>query len=418
MATSDDGSCPPPTGLCGSGEHARCFAFDSDPANCGACGHTCTPGIACSGGLCQQTQCTGPVTFHETGRFSRHVAGTIDFPGSQFAGADMNRDGRLDLLEFNRDGTGIVIWLGQSDGTFIASTSYPTVGTADTPALPGYAAVGDFNEDGLADLVVTRSSGASVEVRPGLPGGGLGGRTGVPLSRLGVADLDGDGHLDVVAGFNPNGSVDHFTVYRGRGNGAFANAGSYTIPDDGVWHAELHDWDADGTLDLLALGMTFHLMLGKGDGTFSQQQGCGLGVGVTVSTVFADLNQDGKLDVGWPVNERLATVLGSGNCNFSPRTNYPLSFQTEALVAGDVSGDGILDLVALGIDVRGLSASRSVRAALLLGKSDGTFATATDLNITIEGSIFISDVNDDGRADIVVTSADAGIVVYSNTCTR
>src|SRR5664279_26369 len=169
---SDDGSCPPPTGLCGSGEHARCYALDIDPANCGACGHACTPGIACRGGVCQQTPCTGPVAFQETGRFPGRVPFAKDLYNRAYSATDVNRDGRLDFIEFDAsdENISIVIWLGQGDGTFVASTSYATVGNADVPVLSWHVLAPEFNEDGLVDLAVTRAKGTSIEVRPGLPG--------------------------------------------------------------------------------------------------------------------------------------------------------------------------------------------------------------------------------------------------------
>jgi len=404
----EDGTCPSPASRCGSGEHAQCQRLDSDPANCGSCGHSCTPGIDCSDGICQQTPCTGPVAFHEIGRFPGRLSGTKD-PSRAYLGADVNRDGRLDLLEYDYgdDSTAIVIWLGQGDGKFVASNSYPTVGNAGTPALPGYAAVADFNEDGLADLVVTRGSGASVEVRPGLPGGGFGGRAGIPLDRLQIADLDRDGHLDVVsAPLVSPGDIRQFTVLLGRGDGALTKVAIYGNHDVAVGSVAVLDWDGDGIPDVLTGYITLHIMPGNGDGTFASDQNCGVGLGA-----FADFNQDGRLDLAWmdPRINRAMTIFGLGACKFSPRTDYPLSFEPAALGVGDISGDGLLDL---------LVSSHGNRTALFLGKGDGTFATGPDLDVDTSGyPMFIADVTDDGRADIVITQYD-GIVVYSNTCAR
>ena len=410
---SDAGVCPDAKSLCGSGAGARCYSLDSDPMNCGACGRACTPGVACSAGACKQVRCTGPVSFQQIASFASILAtpstlatnDATQFAG--YAGADMNRDGRLDLFEFNRGGD-IVLWLGKGDGTFAASTSYSTSGSFDTWALPGYAAVGDFNEDGLADLVVTRPDSDKVEIWPGIPGGGLGGHPGLPFPRLLMADLDGDGHLDVIDGHSDkDGNPTGFTVLSGRGDGTFATGSNYAVRADDHWKpTELHDWNRDGTLDLISTGITLHVLLGKGDGTFAEPQRCAVTFGF--GATFADLDRDSRVDAVWIASPGVTTVLGSGDCGFSPRTDYPLAFQPSALGIGDLSGDGVLDLV--------LPSQEGARTALLLGKSDGTFVSEPELALDMSGlTLFIADVTDDGIPDIVSTG-DRGIVVFANTC--
>ena len=413
ISPSDDGSCPGTTSLCGAGPGARCYALDSDPMNCGACARACTPGVACASGMCRQPRCTGPVSFQQIASFPSILAPNDTNGLWGYMGADMNRDGHLDLIEFSTGGD-LVIWLGHGDGTFDASSSYATSGGADTWALPGYAAVGDFNEDGLADLVVTPDND-KVEIRPGISGGGLGGHAGLPLASVFVADLDGDGHLDVIDGHSDkNGDPTGFTVLLGRGDGTFATGSNYAVrANDQWWPWELRDWDGDGTLDLIGVGMTVHVLPGKGDGTFAEPQRCALSFGAEpwLAATFADLNRDGRVDAVWVMwpGQSMTTVLGSGDCGFSPRTDYPLAFQPSALGIGDLSGDGVLDLV--------LPSQEGARTALLLGKSDGTFVTQPELSLDMSGQVFIADVTDDGIPDIVSTSA-RGIVVFANTCSH
>jgi len=411
-APPSDGICPEPTSLCGSGQGARCYALEDDPMNCGTCGHVCTPGIACVAGTCQQKACTGALSFQKIATYPPSFPSAMD----GYLGADMNRDGRLDLLEY---GNGeLTIWLGHSDGAFVASTSYPTTGTAQTWNLPGYAAVGDFNEDGLADLVVSKPDGSNVQLRPGLAGGGLGAGPGAPFSRLLMGDVDGDGHLDVV--FSPDGADNskssHVSVLRGRGNGTFVDPTNYTFPNDNTAVAALLDWDGNGTLDILVRGMSgLHILSGNGDGSFAEDQQCPV-VGPNIC-VFADLNQDGKLDIVWqPVyGHQLATIFGQGGCNFTPRTDYPLSFQTgltdgglPGFVLGDLTGDGLPDLLIM---------DAGTTTPLLTGNRDGTFSPQPDLLIDSSDwpYLWIADVNNDGRAD-VVSAGSRGIEIYANTC--
>jgi hypothetical protein len=225
-----------------------------------------------------------------------------------------------------------------------------------------------------------------------------------------MADLDGDGHLDVIEShIDKNGSPTGFTVLRGRGDGTFATAGNYAVRADDPWGpSELRDWDGDGILDLVGIGITVHVLLGKGDGTFAEPLRCALSFGFESST-FADLNGDGKVDAVWELfrGQGVTTVLGLGGCSFTPRTDYPQSFEPFGFGLGDLSGNGVPDLVLPG-DKGG--------TVLLLGKGDGSFVAQPELALDMSDlTLFIADVTGDGIPDIVSTGV-RGIVVFANTC--
>jgi hypothetical protein len=393
----------------------------SDPMGCGACARARVPGLSCVAGSCQQRRCTGPVGFRKIASYPPTFINKSITWQSSYLGADMNRDGRLDLLEFtdslddSLENPELVIWLGQGDGSFAVSSQYPTVGDFATPNLPGYAAVGDFNEDGLADLVVTKPGKPDVvSIRPGLQDGGLGGRTGLPGPRRLMADLDGDGHLDFITSPHGGEGTTTILVLRGRGNGTFASP-SKNLIQDSAESLTLADWSGDGTLDLLAEGRALHILPGKGDGSFAEDQQCAFGPGLG-PTVHADVNQDGRLDIIWAKDaQRLGTLFGQGNCSFTPFTDYGLSFQAEVLALGDLNGDGIPDLVVAGRDLKtGLVPG----TALLMGSADGRFTPQTDLGFDASDveNLLIADVNGDGRADLVSAGSDNGIEVFANTC--
>jgi hypothetical protein len=418
-----DGTCPAPTSPCGSGTGARCYALGSDPANCGACGHACMPGIACAGGACQQAQCVGPVTFEPIASFP--VVSSTDYTGTApnpqrlagFLSADMNRDGQMDLLEYDEAGD-VAIWLGQGDGTFVVASSYETVGQHGPWLAPGHAAAADYNEDGLIDLLVQGPQLDSVRMRSGLAGGGLGGAPGAPLPGWVSGDLDGDGHLDAIAGYGEPGGSEGFTVLRGRGDGSFAKAGSYPIANDSIGRLRLGDWDGNGTLDVIVLGTTVHVALGLGDGTFAPDQRCGLGVDLD-AVIFEDLNRDGTLDVLWRLwpAASLGLVLGLGGCRFSARTDYATASQGTAMAGGDLSGDGILDMVVVNTDEVAGHWADTGKTVVLRGVGDGTFVAEPPLSVFIPGRLFVADVTSDGRADVVAAS-EKGILVFANTCMR
>ena len=187
---------------------------------------------------------------------------------------DVNADGKPDVVEITdvpacSGGTctfppAAGVLLGNGDGTFQAATTY-SVGGFDDPPLSSMLAVADVNGDGKPDLIVESSQccGSANGVVGILMGKGDGtfkpvvryrSAAGGQGSSVAVADVNGDGKLDIV-------TTDH-----------------------------------DGSANGLNRGLV-SLRLGSGDGTFEAEQTYDSGGFLTDSVAVADVNGDGKPDL-------------------------------------------------------------------------------------------------------------------------
>jgi hypothetical protein len=186
--------------------------------------------------------------------------------------ADINGDGKMDLVTANgRDGS-ISVLLGNGDGTFAAPVTYPA-GTD-----PVAVAVGDLNGDGFPDLVVADSAGNSVQMLLNNGGGSFAAPVAIPDGTGPVAvilaDVTGDGHLDVVVADEGDSKV---AVLIGAGDGTFAAPVFYgTGPAPGWITAQ--DLSGDGRLDLVTANYS--------DGSISVFTNAGSGGFVPSQRVF------------------------------------------------------------------------------------------------------------------------------------
>lgn len=191
------------------------------------------------------------------------------------------------------------------------------------------------------------------------------------------------------------------------GTGSFANGTTIASVGSPAWDAKLADINGDSRIDLITVdGSTVRTALGNGDGTF---QSAAVVSGLTGQYIsVADFNNDGKVDIAQTNGGTgIYIVMGNGNGTFAAMSLAIVGTNTAGILAGDINGDGILDL-AVG------EYNNSQPTRILLGNGNGSFRSASSVAMGISpGSHIFGDFNGDGKMDIAGSDG-IGNTIYAS----
>ena len=272
----------------------------------------------------------------------------------------------------------------------IGLTLSPAANAQIAYQLPGwglYAAVGDFNDDGIPDLVgVTRFN---VAIYTG-DGSGHFNRTTVALLKARISGPP------VATDFYGNGKVEAVVPMLVKGLAIVGEGGlsSFYKVDVGITAVQFNDLDGDGIPDMLLSNGALKVYRGLGGGHFTN---IGSYPGADANLVLGDFNADGKIDAAATDASGVSVFLGNGDGTF--RTALHTDGSYTSIAAADFNHDGELDLVA--------GTWESPFVTVLLGNGDGTFIPQPSYNTGqyYSASVVAGDFNRDGNPDVAVADA-------------
>jgi len=410
-------------------------------------------------GLTSQSLNSPAALFLGNGSGSLTFSGSILYSTSLPAGVtaitavDLNGDGYPDFIAMDTAGVlGYHVFLNHQNGTFTESQDIQRDGFLDQPTA---FAVGDMDEDGCVDLVTTDSASLGEILKGNCDGTFV--NTGTPLLTFGLgdtvgalqlADVNGDGHLDVVAsgailgiaGQGQNaGNLLCIALGDGTGN---VSAPKVYRGEPGMYSLSVADFNNDGHPDVVTANQdtdSASVFLNDGSGGFGDPSGRYIGPitnnvpgdfnSAASGLVFPDVNGDNRPDIALVEYDhqnslgtitslfyQITTLLNDGTGHFAPAqfstTGISEDMQFNGFTFADFRNTGRKDFLMVSA---GDASAPFISFAASNG--DGTFAAPLITHpANAQGIIATGDFNHDGNLDFV-TVGGSGATAPSNTLT-
>jgi hypothetical protein len=335
----------------------------------------------------------------------------VDTPVSVPVG-DFNEDGRADIVAVS-DTTGrVYLHLGQQNGGFVETPS------VQVGSYLSQAVAGDFTGDGDLDLAVASFTNQKVHILTGLGDGRLLAGDTITLDRhptsIAVGDFNADGKEDLAIQNEKSGLGPQLSVRLGTGNGTFTSLPDKATPGEAL---AISDFNSDQKEDLVfGTGGTpaGGILLGAGTGTFNAGADIALPgyAGISRGWAAGDFNGDGNQDIAASLYDKaqVSVRLGKGDGAFAGGPDLPVGTKPGALAIGDLDGDGDQDLAVANYG--------SGTVTVWRGGGAGDFVSVGELPVGKEPvELALADFDGDGVDDLAVANSGGGVTVHRGLAT-
>ena len=321
------------------------------------------------------------------------------------AHGDFNGDGLMDIVTANASSNNVSILIRNSANTgFNGKVDYPVGPT------PRMVIVTDFNGDGRLDIA-TASHGTSKQIdvlirnQNPVESNGFTSETSLigpyQLTSISAGDVNGDGMTEIIAAHYNNNSI---AVYRrNASNSGFVSEATYAVGRS-ISNSTVGDLNGDGKLDVAVCNTgnnTVSILYRNttNTGFFTPSN---LTVGASRWAIaIADFNGDGKADLVTGNHEgfNVSVLLrNTTNSGFNASINYPVGAYVQWVVPSDFNNDGKIDLA---LNVFRETDPNEDNVLLMVNNGNGTFQSPFGYHVDgLVRAVTVADFNADGQDDI------------------
>ena len=376
----------------------------------------------------------GGVALSSSSFFPKLDFTTGDLPYGVAIG-DLDGDGRPDFVVTNNTDNSISVFRNTGTGDSLSSNSFAPAVNFTTGKGPWGVAIADLNGDGKLDIVVSNGNDGSISVfrntstSGGITansfahridfatGGGGGGGYGIA-----VADLDGDGKPDLIVTNRLSGNSGTISVLQNTSSvDSISFATHVDFPAGALpYGIAAGDLDGDGKIDLVVADQgtdslsIFRNMstIGITINSFAPRVSLATS-GTPIAVAIADLNGDGKPEIisanssdsTLTLFQNISTSGSLTSGSFMAGIDFKLNSAPNSIALGDFNGDGQPDIAAANGNSNTVSIFQNTNnfgSAISINSlgAEADFTTAS-----LPFGLAIADLNGDGRPDLVATSS-------------